>query len=193
MRNNIFLALLTAMLVLFGTSSCFRYERKYLKDFEVYKPPSTPDHPLTWAAGAEGSVEYQLSRAVTSSPAFKDSGISVLPTEGSLASLERMKIIEIRDGKFCDISGDLHLPKDSPLFTAWKAALNQLAMSRIKLLEETKTYNFSVIFGATEETRRQIHEGFLQYLKKVRKVVEKAKCDEIFQMNFDLFSWTQIK
>lgn len=108
-----------------------------------------------------------------------------------LQKLESMKIIKIESGQVTDQAFDLHLPRNSALFSAWNSSLNDLAMNRIKIISENKSYNFAVIFGANEAVKNQVHDAFLQFLKKVKKLVEKADpIDEVFQMRFDLFSWT---
>ncbi|MFC1591170.1 TAXI family TRAP transporter solute-binding subunit [Thermodesulfobacteriota bacterium] len=91
MKRNICRIFVLLSLAAVAAAGCFSYERKYIKDIEVYKPPEPPAHPMLWAAGPEGSHEQLLARSLTDTPAFKNSlGIDVLATEGSLASLEQI-------------------------------------------------------------------------------------------------------
>ncbi len=109
----------------------------------------------------------------------------------SLMALERMGIIRFENGKVIDEAVAIHLPKDSPLFQSWKSNLNQLAQNRIKHIGDNKTYNFSAVFGADEEVRSELESEFMKFISKAKKISEKTKVKEVYQMNFDLFSWTE--
>jgi uncharacterized protein (TIGR02147 family) len=117
--------------------------------------------------------------------------VPLVTVTNSLKKLEKMDIIKVENGKIVDEARDLHIPKDSPLFLAWKNSLNLLSQNRIRLLGDSKSYNFSVVFTADEEVQKEIHHQFMLFLKKVKKMVEKCEDKEVFQMNFDLFSWSE--
>jgi len=108
-----------------------------------------------------------------------------------IQNLEKMEIISTQNGKITDLAPNMHLSPDSPIFKAWKSSLNMLAQSRIHLTNAEDKYDFSVVFSADDETKREIHQAFMQFLKKIKKNVEKAPAKEVYQMNFDLFRWTQ--
>jgi hypothetical protein len=90
------------------------------------------------------------------------------------------------------INQSLHLPKDSSLIHPHQTLL------RVKSIEHQQNksqdagnYAFSVTFSCDEEGRKKIQEEFLKYLKSVQKTVQNAGSEEVYQINFDLFSWTK--
>lgn len=111
-----------------------------------------------------------------------------------LKNLQRMGIITM-DTKGVQLNDDieLHLPKDSPIFPSYKFQCYTNTMNRLKQLEDSKTYNLSVVFSGDEEVRKEINNHFMKFLSKTKKLVNASKSKEVFQMNFDLFSWTETK
>ena len=64
-------------------------------------------------------------------------------------------------------------------------------MKSIELIQKLKAeqkYNFSVIFSATPEVKKEIQENFFKFLKQCQASVQDAKSQELYQLNFDLFS-----
>ncbi|MBI2519968.1 MAG: TIGR02147 family protein [Bdellovibrio sp.] len=116
--------------------------------------------------------------------------LSDVRVKKTLSTLQEIGIIEIKNNEIKVLTHNIHLPKDSPIFWPWKTALSAMSNYRIRNLEENSTYNFSVVFAADEETKTKLQAMFLNFLKDARPLVEKAKSKEVFQMNFDLFSWT---
>lgn len=105
--------------------------------------------------------------------------------------LEKLGIIKVEKGKIVIQKRNMHIPKESPLFQMWRQNLNQIAQTRINLVSNENKYNFQVVFSAEESVRKEIQEEFMKYLKKVQKLVKEAEAKEMYQMSFDLFSWTQ--
>ena len=110
-----------------------------------------------------------------------------------LKNLERMNIIKVTSQGIELMDVELHLPKDSPIFDSYKSQCYTNTMNRLKQIEESKTYNFTVVFSATDEIRQEINENFMKFLVKTKKLVADCKPDEVMQMNFDLFSWSKTK
>ena len=110
-----------------------------------------------------------------------------------LNSLQRMGIIEINTKGIKIKEVELHLPKDSTIFHSYKSQCYTNTMNRLKKLDESKTYNFTVIFSGDEQVRNELNNEFMKFLTKAKKLVKNCKSKEVFQMNFDLFSWTEIK
>ncbi|MCP4915024.1 MAG: TIGR02147 family protein [Oligoflexia bacterium] len=108
-------------------------------------------------------------------------------------NLQRMEIISMGPKGIELNDVELHLPKSSPIFHSYKSQCYTNTMNRLKKLDESKTYNFSVIFSADDEVRKEINDQFMKFLTKVKKLVGPSKSKEVFQMNFDLFSWTETK
>ncbi|MCO4794243.1 MAG: TIGR02147 family protein [Bacteriovoracaceae bacterium] len=110
-----------------------------------------------------------------------------------IQNLERMGIITMSEKGIQLIDVELHLPKDSPIFHSYKSQCYTNTMNRLKQLEDSKTYNFSVVFSGDENVRKEISTQFMKFLSKTKKLVSASKSKEVFQMNFDLFSWTETK
>jgi len=110
-----------------------------------------------------------------------------------IKNLERMGIIEITSKGIELVEVELHLPKDSPIFDSYKSQCYTNTMNRLKKLEDSKTYNFSAVFCADDETRQEINNHFMKFLGKIKKLVDGSHSKEVFQMNFDLFSWTETR
>jgi uncharacterized protein (TIGR02147 family) len=109
-----------------------------------------------------------------------------------LRKLETLKLIEFKNNRYVVINQTMHLPKNSNLLHPHQALL------RVKSIEhqqnkslDSGNYAFSVTFSADEEARKKIQEDFLKYLKSVQKTVQNAGTEEVYQINFDLFSWTK--
>lgn len=110
-----------------------------------------------------------------------------------IQNLQRMEIIQISNKGIELNDVELHLPKSSPIFPSYKSQCYTNTMNRLKQLDESKTYNLSVIFSADEAVRKEINDQFMKFLTKIKKLVDESKSTEVFQMNFDLFSWTETK
>jgi len=109
-----------------------------------------------------------------------------------LTNLEKMEIVQLKEGEVKVLHHNLHLPKDSPLFWSWKTSLATMAYQHLRnnSRDKDKNYTFSVVFAADEETRLKLHQMFMDFLKDAKKFVGEAKSKEVYQMNFDLFPWT---
>jgi uncharacterized protein (TIGR02147 family) len=108
-----------------------------------------------------------------------------------LGNLERMKIIKSENGEIKVLLQNIHLPKNSPLFWAWKSGLMQMALQYLRsgLEDQERAYSFSVVFAAEEEVRLKVQKLFLDFLKEAKGLVGDAKSKHVYQMNFDLFPW----
>lgn len=106
-----------------------------------------------------------------------------------ILSLERMGLVIRENGRLLPRETNLHLPKNSPVFRAWRNQLKLLSVQRLNQLPEAKAYSFSVVFSASENTRKEIHSRFLEFLKSCESLVGEAKSKNVYQMSFDLFPW----
>jgi len=109
-----------------------------------------------------------------------------------LKKLEILKLIEFKNNKYSVINQSIHLPQDSNLLHPHQT------LTRVKSIEhqqvksqDAENYSFSVTFSCDEEGRKKIQEDFVKYLKSVQKTVQNAGSEEVYQINFDLFSWTK--
>lgn len=109
-----------------------------------------------------------------------------------LKKLEDLRLIEYKNNRYSVVNQTMHLPKDSNLLHPHQTLL------RVKSIEhqqnksqDTSNYAFSVTFSSDEDGKKKIQEDFIKYLKSVQKVVQTSGTEEVYQINFDLFSWTK--
>lgn len=107
-----------------------------------------------------------------------------------LSSLEQMKLIKLTDNGYILLKEDTHLPADSQLYLPYRFMQRIKSLERIQRLNQEKTYNFSAVFSADEDTRKSIKNKFLELLEFAGKTANAAKNEEVYQMNFDLFDWS---
>ncbi|HVK61028.1 MAG TPA: TIGR02147 family protein [Bdellovibrionales bacterium] len=112
-----------------------------------------------------------------------------------MTGLAGMGIIRFQEsrGTYSKVSvvlDNLHLPEDSPLHPAYSARMRMKAVERMETLDKSDAYRFSVVFSTDAKAKEEIHSSFLNWLKGVQKTVQKSSEEEVFQLNFDLFSWT---
>ena len=119
----------------------------------------------------------------------KDFNLNQTVFSTSLKTLEQLNLIQIKDSKVKLIKSNLHLDHDSPFFHQWKAQMMMKGIEWIKGLETKDKYNFTVSFTSDEETKENIRIEFLNFLKKIEKLVTKAPSENLYQLNFDLFKW----
>ncbi len=117
--------------------------------------------------------------------------LPVSKVQSVFVTLEKVGVIEVEKGKVKLTKNKMHIPKDSPLFQLWRSSLNSIAQNRLQVISEDQKYSFQVVFSADENAQKEINEEFLKFLKKVEKTVKDAKNKEVYQMSFDLFSWTK--
>lgn len=116
--------------------------------------------------------------------------LPVNKVESVFRQLEKVGVISVENGKVKVNKNNMHIPKESPIFQMWRQQLNLIAQNRVQMVSDDKKYNFQVVFSADENARKFIHNEFLKLLKKVQKTVGDSKNHDVYQMNFDLFSWT---
>ena len=69
--------------------------------------------------------------------------------------------------------------------------LRIIGLNKQHNMNQNITYSFSALFSANEKTRNDIQFSYMEFLKKVEKLVKNAKEEHCYQMNFDLFPWTR--
>ncbi|MGE0172881.1 MAG: DUF4423 domain-containing protein [Oligoflexales bacterium] len=108
----------------------------------------------------------------------------------AIIKLEKMRLIERNEKGITLLVENLHLPKDSSLYRSWRNQLRQMATHRIDNAADEAGYSFSVVFSGDEETRRDIQNRFLEWLKNIEGIVGKAQQQNVYQLSLDLFRWT---
>lgn len=107
-----------------------------------------------------------------------------------LKKLVTMNIIEIKDGKIDVLVKNLHLPKDSKIISPHQQILRQRCISRISRVDTDLKKSFSGTFSANEEIRKKIEIEFNKLLGKVEGFMKGEDLTDCYQLNFDLFPWT---
>lgn len=115
--------------------------------------------------------------------------ISTSKTKKVLNLLEKLNLITFKDGKWKTSKITKHLPKESPLCKPLQAQQRLLALEKLQKTDEEEFYSFSATISADASTKEAIKIEFLNFLKSVQQITEKAPSKELFQLNFDLFSW----
>lgn len=107
-----------------------------------------------------------------------------------LNDLERMGLAYRERGRLMPREPSLHLPKTSPLYRAWRNQLKFLSTHKLNQLDDSNAYSFSTVFSANTKVRDELHERFLAFLKESEVSVRDAQPRQVYQLTFDLFSWT---
>ena len=121
-----------------------------------------------------------------------DLNVKAEHVERSIAVLEKCQIIQRRrTGRAIELILDhIHLPRESAVYPAFRNQLKQMSIARLQNNEEND-YSFWVTFSADDKTLLKLKQEFLALLKKTEASVRKAPAQNVYQMNFDLFSWTR--
>lgn len=107
-----------------------------------------------------------------------------------LSSLERMGLVKKTKIGFEVVTSAFHLNPTSPLFKPHLQLLRLRSLDRITRSTSADSYNLSVTFTANRAVRDQLHTKFMEYLREAETLIGPAPSDGVYQMNFDLFSWS---
>lgn len=97
--------------------------------------------------------------------------------------------IELKDKKVKVLQKSVHLPRESTCFWPWKSAITTMGLEKSKMNTPEDTYNFSVVFSADENCRKEIQKMFMKFLKEIELKVTASTSKNLYQMNFDLINW----
>ncbi len=116
-------------------------------------------------------------------------GVSKTHLSQILDVLTRIGYVRPESGRYRVIAQNKHLPKENPLCDPHQALMRLKSIDQLGRLKNEDKYSFSATLSGTDETRTQLQEEFLAFLKKAEAIVKPAESKRAFQMNFDLFSW----
>lgn len=108
-----------------------------------------------------------------------------------LANLVRGGLIEKGKDGYQVLRRNFHLPRDTPIYAAWRQQLLAYGTHRSRMLPGDQQYGFSVVFSADEKARKQIQAKALEFIKSLEPLVGKAPAERVYQMNLDLLPWTE--
>jgi uncharacterized protein (TIGR02147 family) len=100
--------------------------------------------------------------------------------------LERCGIIEIEGNGYRLLLPTLHTT-GSRLSRLYATQFRLKAIEYQQKLDNDRDYFFTSSFSASESTRDEIKQRFLEFLSWVGKKVDRAEAKEVFHLNFDLF------
>lgn len=105
--------------------------------------------------------------------------------------LHELNVIRIANNTIEVVEQDLYLAKDSTYCTSWRLQIRSLTATRLQEVSDSETYSFSATFTASLQIKQEIQQKFLELLKSIKPAVSQAPSENVFQMNFDLFSWVK--
>jgi uncharacterized protein (TIGR02147 family) len=120
-----------------------------------------------------------------------DLGLSWTLMERIIKQLEEMHLIQSDQNGVRLLVEDLHLPRESVFYRPWINQVKLMSLQRLQQNEGKDAYAFSVTFSADDDSRKQILGRFLDFLKSTEQKVKGAAQENVYQMSFELFSWTQ--
>ncbi len=86
-------------------------------------------------------------------------------------------------------SHNKHLPKRNPLSGPHLTLMRLKALDQLQRLAADQAFSHTVTFTGTTETKQQLSEAYLEFLKTAETIVKPAVSERVFQMSFDLFPW----
>lgn len=131
-----------------------------------------------------------LDRSITIKNIVDSLKISETAAQKTVDNLVQMGLIKIENAALVSIANNLHLPSDSPLCVPHQKLMKQFIQSFKDLRGgELIGYNTMFTFSANNETYIKIKNEFLQFLKRADQLIEKSPSTQVYQIQFDLFSW----
>jgi uncharacterized protein (TIGR02147 family) len=119
----------------------------------------------------------------------RDLGVPARRLNAAIAKLEGMGLVERRQQRIVLLVESLHLPRDAPLYRAWRNQMKLAATARLDALPDEQAYSFAALFSADEDVRKEIHARFLAFLRETEALVGGAPQSGVYQMSFELFPW----
>ncbi|MEY4630913.1 MAG: hypothetical protein RIQ81_1033 [Pseudomonadota bacterium] len=117
--------------------------------------------------------------------------LSRLAFEKALDRCEKAQLIHRAPDGIKIIKENIHLPPDSPLFSAFRVAMRLKALELLQNAQTQNDYSLSVLYSAKSDTQQEVREKFLDFLKWVQKKTQSDRPDTVFQLNFDLLRWSR--
>jgi uncharacterized protein (TIGR02147 family) len=121
----------------------------------------------------------------------KDLNVSNERISGCIDKLEKLMLIERKDGELRLLHQDLHLPRDSEAYRPWKSQLRSLASSQMDRLHQDHFYSFSVVLSTSRKAGTKMHAELLETIGRLQKISSDSPLEQAFQINIDLFPWTE--
>ena len=119
-----------------------------------------------------------------------------------LNTLSKLKLIKIEGSpsavsikknmvRITDVKSRIHTPDMTDLNSAHQMLMRSVSLERLQSLEPDEKEGFHVVFSCDPQSFEKIKSLWQAYTKSVSDIVKDAGSERIYQLNFDLFSWTQ--
>jgi uncharacterized protein (TIGR02147 family) len=106
-----------------------------------------------------------------------------------MRTLEKLGFIDLRNDTYEVVTEHLHLPQSASYFDSQRTMMRIKSLEHLQRKADGAAYCFTVTLSGDEQMRATLRKMFLDYLKNAEKVVRAAPPKDVYQMNFDLFSW----
>lgn len=117
-------------------------------------------------------------------------GISDDVLKKILGILQQVGLIAIVAKRLKVVRENLHLPTDSSWIKPYQTMIRVKAIERLQNTSEKENYGYSLFFSANDAAKHEIQSRFFAFLKDLEKIVRPAKCEKVYQLQFDLIDWT---
>ena len=109
-----------------------------------------------------------------------------------LNKLEKVNIIRNINNEYKILIDSIHLPKSSHLSKTNQSLLKIKSIDKLHSSINKENYSFAVTFSTDFKTKNLIQSNFLSLVKKIEKLVKNSQPQNVYQLNFDLFSWLDL-
>jgi uncharacterized protein (TIGR02147 family) len=119
-------------------------------------------------------------------------GIPTSKLKQTLTTLENMNFIRLGEDGFRVLEvrqSQVHYGADHPLMRTHQSLLRSRALAYLAQVPEEQKHCFMGTFSADEATFDKIKTRFRAFLKEVEPLISRAPSKNVYQMNFDLFTW----
>lgn len=107
-----------------------------------------------------------------------------------IETLHHMKIIEKKGKEIKVLREFVRLPENSQLITAFRNLSKLKSLDRISQSDSDHFLSLHIFFTADESARFKIQKLFLDFLTEAKKIADKTKSENVYQLNFDLLKWS---
>lgn len=104
----------------------------------------------------------------------------------TLEFLVKLGWIKQENQQYCYSSGNLHIPKDSPIQSSMQATRRHLAMNSIAL-NSTDSLHYSSIYTLDSESYNELQTVTTSFIQKSAKIVNDGGTDDLYALCVDLF------
>lgn len=121
----------------------------------------------------------------------RDVGYTKRQLADALDRLLRLGIVRFEAGAYQVLRDNLHLTPGTRTFETYRTLMRLKAIEQIPRAAPEDTYNFAVVFSADDASRASIQARALEMIRATESLVRKAPQEDVYQMTFDLFKWSQ--